>query len=89
MNFENMNVNPTTSMVNYPVDIAAALIDLIGRAEEVGYNGIQDPDVIERYLIDGLYYLRACAENDYNSDYFRVLYSALSKLCEIKIYREV
>ena len=63
----------------YPQEIAETLISII---EE--YAPLEDKDKITAELENGLYYLRACAENSYNSDYFRVFYSILAKIAYLK-----
>ena len=83
MDFNSMNKDPFNSGANYPAEIAESIIDLIGRADVVGYNGITDPEVISRELTDAIYYVRACAENRFNNDYWRVFYTALSELCNV------
>lgn len=60
----------------YPDEIADALIDASSNDYEKE-NGIT-PDRAE--LIDAIDYIKSCAENEYNSDYFRTLYTALSNL---------
>ena len=65
----------------YPQEIAETLIQLIEKHEEV-----DDKDTLTEELENGIYYIRTCAENSYNFDYFRILYSTLAKIAEI--YKE-
>ena len=63
-------------IVEYPDEIASALIELLDNdfdkvSDEV--TNIHRDDIIE-----GLYYIRTCAENDHNSSYFRALYNLLA-----------
>lgn len=63
-------------IIDYPEDIAAAIKSLLADTDaEIG-------EETQKELVDGLYYLRACAENEHNSNYFRVLYAVLAKLSE-------
>ncbi len=63
-------------MATYPDEIADALISA-GANDYEKENGLV-PDREE--LIEALYQLKATAENKYNSDYWRTLYTALSNL---------
>ena len=61
-------------IIDYPEDIASAFKSLLS-----------DEDITEdtrQSIIDGLYYIRACAENECNHKYFRVLYAVLAKISE-------
>ena len=49
-------------------DIAEQLIKL---------SNLESSEELKRELEDGLYFLKAAAENKYNSNYFRVLYNVL------------
>ena len=53
----------------YPEDIVSALSYLAQTTSEEN-----------KALEDALYWLMAAAENEYNPDYFRVLYGTLSQL---------
>ena len=61
-----------TSHYEYPEDIARALCAAVGMTEE---SEIKD-------CTDALYQLKAIAQNEYNSDFYRTFYAALSKLTE-------
>lgn len=39
-------------------------------------------DKLNKEVEKGLYYLKACAENEYNNDYFRVLIRVLNKIMD-------
>ena len=43
--------------------------------------GLENSDNITE-LTDAIYYLMACAQNSYNSDYFRTLYNTLIIITE-------
>lgn len=49
-------------------DIAEQLIEL---------SNLDMPEDLKEELKDALYYLNAVAKNQYNNDYFRVLYNVL------------
>lgn len=49
-------------------DIAEQLIEL---------SNLESSEELKRELEDGLHFLKAAAENKYNSNYFRVLYNVL------------
>ena len=67
------DANGFTSRVEFPEDIADVLCQLTGVAGE-----------IERQAcVDALYQIRATAENPYNSDYYRVFYTVLSRLTDL------
>jgi len=64
-----------TDIFEYPEEIADTFINLIN-------EDIEDKDNYRTALIDGIYYVRTCAENSFNFDYFRVLYNTMAKIAE-------
>ena len=54
-------------------------VDDIARALRAASNA---PSHIIGELIDAVYYLKACAQNEYNKDYFRILYNVLEDIAE-------
>ena len=68
-----------TNIVEYPQEISETLIKIITQ-----FNDISEVEqaAIQNELEDAIYYLRTCAENSYNMDYFRVLYATLAKITE-------
>lgn len=54
-------------------------VDDIARALRDASNA---PSHIIGELIDAVYYLKACAQNEYNKDYFRILYNVLEDIAE-------
>ena len=61
----------------YPGDLAEFIMKLSGAA------GTENEDAIRDDLTDALYYLMACAENEYNKDYFRTMWSELQRIADI------
>lgn len=61
--------------MNHPIDIAYSLKLLIDSDER--------NDTTESDLQEAVYQLKAIAENEYNADYWRVLYKALSAIADI------
>ena len=78
-----MTNNNTWSAATYPDDIAGALMyDL-----ELD-DGSDKAETIRKNLVDALYWLRAAAENPYDDDKFRALYTVLEAM-EEKIEEEI
>jgi len=48
----------------------------------VGTDKMDDFDKLNEQVELGLYYLKACAENQYNKDYFRALIRVLNKIMD-------
>lgn len=51
-------------------------------AENIAQLAYIDKLTDRKALTDFMYYLKACADNKYNYDYFRVVWSALQTICE-------
>jgi hypothetical protein len=77
MNKDDFKMKYPIDIDEYPNEIAETLLSMIQK-----HDDIDDMEEIEKELVDGIYYVRTCAENSYNSDYFRVLYSVLAKITE-------
>lgn len=76
MNRTELNKYPI-DVFEYPDEIAGVLVKMIQEHDE-----ISDIELIEKELVDGIYHIRTCAENSYNYDYFRILYTVLAKITE-------
>ena len=79
-----LNLYPK-DIIEYPDDIAEALLKIIEQFEDIGQDESTaelERTEIKNQLIEGLYHIRTIAENEYNIDYFRVLYCTLAKLAE-------
>lgn len=58
----------------YPGDLANVIMKLSGAA------GTENAETIRDDLENALYYLMACAENEYNKDYFRTIWHELQRI---------
>ena len=58
-------------------DIAEQLIEL---------SNLDMPEDLKEELKDALYYLKAVAKNQYNNDYFRVLYNVLLVITGMEVF---
>lgn len=56
----------------YPSEVAETLAQL------AGLSHLTD----QKKLTDFFYHFMACAENEYNSDYFRVAWNTLQTVCD-------
>ena len=56
--------------------------DLCDIPDSVGTEKMNDFDKLNEQVELGLYYLKACAENEYNNDYFRALIRVINKIMD-------
>ena len=56
--------------------------DLLDIPDSVGAEKMDNFDKLNEQVELGLYYLKACAENEYNNDYFRALIRVLNKIMD-------
>ena len=56
--------------------------DLLDIPDSVGTEKMDNFDKLNEQVELGLYYLKACAENQYNKDYFRALIRVLNKIMD-------
>lgn len=62
---------------SYPCEIAEKLIEL---SKDMDFLDYEDSETIKTELENAIYYLKAVAENEYNSEYFRIFYRVLENL---------
>ena len=61
------------------IDIQEMSINLYNACKDFDFSDYEDTSEKDReQLEEALYYLSACADNEYNADYFRVLMFALA-----------
>lgn len=68
----------------YPQEIAETLIKMLKKEDDI--SEVEEIAILNN-LENAIYHIRTCAENSYNSDYFRILYTALAKITENHSYR--
>ena len=56
--------------------------DLLDIVDSIGTEKMDNFDKLNEQVELGLYYLKACAENQYNKDYFRALIRVLNKIMD-------
>lgn len=62
----------------YPDEIAENLYNAITDMDWMDYE--EEKERVIKELTEALYYLKACAKNEYNADYFRTLYRILENI---------
>ena len=51
-------------------------------SDGINAKDVDNYDELLEIVTDGLYYIEACAENQYNKDYFRALIRVLNKIMD-------
>ena len=74
---------------NHPVDVAQAIKWAADDSTNESVFKGEDADQILKELEDAIYWVKAAADNEYNPDYWRTLYTALSAIADLPEYQMI